>query len=111
MGVKFVLPILAAIALAFGSASAWGAAGVIGDPVCCCPAPKICKCHDHHDDPSSEPTLKRCAGGANVVYPELAIATLVAGPEETVVVVSPVVSPEVARELESRIVEPESPPF
>lgn len=55
--------------------------------------------------------MKRCAGDASVVYPEVAIATLVASPEETLVVISRVESPEVALEFESRIVEPESPPF
>jgi hypothetical protein len=30
------------------------------EPACCCPDPASCRCADHQEDPSSQPSLRAC---------------------------------------------------
>lgn len=30
------------------------------EPTCCCPDPASCRCADHQQDPSSQPSLRAC---------------------------------------------------
>ena len=70
---RWLLPIIAAIAIGGSSVVAFAAAGMTGKSECCCPVKAKCKCHDH-DDPSSTPTMKRCGGEGKLVAPMLAAA-------------------------------------
>ena len=108
---RWLLPVIAAIALVGSSITAWAAAGMIGDPTCCCPVKAKCKCHDHDGKPAP-PTLKRCGGEAKLVAPAVTIAiaaaevALAIEPRESIVptIAAPPLPP-------SPSYAPEKPPF
>lgn len=77
---RWLVPIVAAVLLAGQSVAAWAAAGTFGEPTCCCPQPKQCKCHDHGGT-SAESKLRRCTGDAKLVAPAPLVAAPPAVPE------------------------------
>ena len=54
---RWLLPIVAMLAVLGRAVTTYAAAGPVGS-ACCCPSPDDCKCHD--DAPSQEPVMKRC---------------------------------------------------
>jgi hypothetical protein len=109
---RWWLPVFAVIALMCSSITSWAAAGMIGEPSCCCPDKAKCKCHDHDGEHNAAPTLKRCGGEAKWVAPMVSCAvfanppSLPIEPRVTAVMVStPEPSPD------DRTIEPETPPF
>lgn len=107
---RWLLPLVALLALLGQSVTAWAAAGVIGETECCCPQPKTCKCHDH--DRSHDSELRACKGDSELVLP----ARLVAAPPAAAVVsgdVAAVVSvpPSFPAMPAERSEPPEKPPF
>lgn len=109
---RWLLPIVAVIALVGSSVTAWAAAGVFGDTSCCCPVKARCTCHDHDGRPDPTPTLKKCGDGATRVAPVLVHA--IPPPEITVTVArraTPAATSDRPPILESRSIEPETPPF
>ena len=108
---RWLLPVIAAIALVGSSVTAWAAAGVIGDASCCCPVKAKCKCHDH-DGKDVEAKLKRCGGEAKLVTPVIHNAIPCVEPEivsEPRIVEIAQASEEHAPDDVTR--EPEKPPF
>ena len=71
---RWLLPIIAVIAIAGSSVAGVAAAGMTGDAACCCPVKAKCKCHDHDGNPGAPPTPKRCSGDGKLVAPMLAAA-------------------------------------
>jgi hypothetical protein len=108
---RWLLPVIAVLALLGQSVAAWAASGVIGAEDCCCPTPKRCKCPDH-GDPANQPELRRCAGEAQLVAPIAPAAVIPATPviarEVAVARVAPA-APLPAPEDRSE--PPEKPPF
>jgi hypothetical protein len=109
---RWLLPILAVITLLGSSVTAWAAAGLIGDPTCCCPVKAKCKCHDHEGKPDSKPTLKRCAGEAQLVSPAVtpvvATAEVPIANDVCITIVATVVPEPIP---DDRSIEPVTPPF
>src|SRR5690606_31612078 len=68
---RWILPIVAALAMLCSAVSGIAAAGAMGEPACCCPSPDRCKCHDHDGTPKPS-TLRRCSGELTLVAPALA---------------------------------------
>jgi len=103
--------VIAMLAFVGSSVSAWAAAGVIGEPTCCCPVKTACKCHDHDDGPSV-PTLKKCGGEAKLVAPAFVHAAIpdpiAVVTEATVATVIPLTPDGVP---DAPTYEPETPPF
>jgi hypothetical protein len=62
---RWLLPVLAVLALLGQAVTAYAAAGVIGESSCCCPSPSKCKC-DHDGKSSSTPEMQRCNGEAKL---------------------------------------------
>lgn len=109
---RWLLPIVAMLALLGQAVTAYAAAGVVGDASCCCPVKAKCKCHDHDGKPDSAPTLKRCAGDAKLVAPAIAHALAAIDLvvlDEPRVIASPIATPTPLPDDVSR--EPEKPPF
>lgn len=109
---RWLLPIIAVIALLGSSVTAWAAAGLIGDPTCCCPVKATCKCHDHDGKPDPAPTLKRCGGEIQLVSPAVtpavpATEVLIATDVRVALVETAVHEPI----PDDRTLEPETPPF
>lgn len=108
---RWLLPLVAVVALIGQSVTAYAAAGVIGDPTCCCPVKAKCKCHDHDGKPA-QPTLERCGGEATLVAPAVAIALPAIEPmiasEPRVTSASPHAPEPIPDDVS---VEPEKPPF
>ena len=111
MLLRWLLPVIAALSVLTGSVTAYAAAGMIGESVCCCPDPDTCKCHDHDGQPAPAPELKRCSGEAKSVAPHLVptiVPELVLHAEHrTRVTIVHALRPPPAE----RFVEIESPPF
>ena len=109
---RWLLPLIAVLALCGRAVTAYASAGWVGDTACCCPDPKTCKCHDHGDEPRPDPMLKRCAADAKQVAPDMTTLTL---PAPNVVAVELRVAPSVALEapilLSAPPVPPEPPPI
>lgn len=63
--VRWLLPVLAVLALLGQAVTAYAAAGVIAESKCCCPSPSKCKC-DHDGAPSPTPEMQRCSGEAHL---------------------------------------------
>jgi hypothetical protein len=109
---RWLIPLVAALALVGQSVAAWAAAGTFGAAHCCCPEPQRCKCHDH-GDPRNHAELRRCSGEAERVAP----APLVAAPPPPPVaagepVLAAIAPPPPPPALPARQPEPpESPPF
>jgi hypothetical protein len=109
---RWLLPVIAVLALLGSSVTSWAAAGVIGDSSCCCPVKAKCKCHDHDGKPNPTPTMKRCGGVAQLVAPVVAHAVINTEPPiATDVQVAIVASPDREPVPEDRSIEPETPPF
>ena len=111
---RWLLPLIAVLALCGRTVTAFAAAGWVGKTACCCPNPETCKCHEHDHDGKSRPhdTLKRCGGDATLVSPDAPVVTLsVHRPVTTALVVRALV--ELARPaLRSALpVPPEPPPI
>lgn len=111
MFVRWLLPVVAALAVLAGSVTAFAAAGVIAESACCCPDPDTCKCHDHDKDSHPEPELKRCAGTAKLVAPHLSGVTLPEAIVETVPRTITIVAHVNLPEPEPRYASIETPPF
>jgi hypothetical protein len=106
---RWLLPLVAVLAFFGQAVTAYAAAGTIGDPNCCCPTKRTCKCG--HEG-KTEPMMKRCNGDAKLVAPAPAVATVAAAPvieievrvtRASIVVFEPIPD-DVSRE-------PEKPPF
>ncbi len=72
---RWVLPLLAALALLGQPIASYADAGASRAVRCCCPDPDKCTCHDHggHDTSS----VKRCSsGGAELVTPVVLVAVV-----------------------------------
>ncbi len=110
MLLRWLLPIVAAIALLGNAAAAFAAAGTFGHSKCCCPSPKVCKCHDH-DKPKHDEQLRRCSGDAVKVTPVLQV-TVIPEPIETVALMAEVEIEHASTLVPDQFVtEPEKPPF
>jgi hypothetical protein len=108
---RWLLTVVAALAVLTGSVTAYAAAGLFGDSVCCCPDPDACKCHDHDVTPDDAPKLKRCSGDAQLVTPHVS-AAVVPEPaldveQRTTIVLDYAESPP----PDERYLDIESPPF
>ncbi len=108
---RWLLPVVAALAFLGQAVTAWAAAGVIGEARCCCPAPDRCKCHDH-DGSSSQSELRRCAGDAERVAPARLAAIPPAAPADGVALAAAPVAPPAppAAPPADRSDPPEKPP-
>jgi hypothetical protein len=108
---RWLLPLLAVLALCGRSVTAFAAAGWVGKVSCCCPNPEVCKCH-HDGKPRPDAELKRCNGGGTLIAPEDAGVTV---PALTVPAVTQVRATFVAFELTTLVsmlpVPPEPPPI
>lgn len=109
--VRWLLTIIAALAIAASSAVSFASSGVVGDSECCCPIKAKCKCHDHDRDPNSSPSLKQCSGEGKLVSPVAATAIAAPPPELTDVPRTLCPPPRIpARVPEDRSIEIETPP-
>lgn len=68
---RWLLPLIAVLALCGRAVTAYAAAGWVGNTECCCPDPKTCKCHDHEGKERPQAELKRCGGDATQVAPDM----------------------------------------
>lgn len=106
---RWLLPLVAALALVGQAATTYAAAGVVGSLHCCCPDLAHCKCS--HEAPKT-PTMKSCGqGDAKLVEPAVQVATTpvialaIAVQTTSAVVHAPMFAPE------DRPIEIEKPPF
>lgn len=109
---RWLLPIIAAIAVLGSSVMSWAGAGMIGDAACCCPVKAKCKCHDHDKQTSGAPVLKKCGGQGKLVTPVIVPAAL--APALDAWIEQPratVTEPHRPPIPEDRSIEPETPPF
>jgi hypothetical protein len=108
---RWLLPLVAVVALLGNAATTWAGAGMVGDTQCCCPDPERCKCHDHDGEAAPTSELKRCSGDVQIVAPIHLIAiapslvSIAAAPVATAVDVDP---PPIADHVPEP---PEKPPF
>ena len=110
MLLRWLLPIVAVFALLGNAVTAFAAAGTFGDSKCCCPNPKVCKCHDH-DHPKQDDQLRRCAGNAEKVAPVLQTIVIPPVLESVVVVAVHEVEYVTIVASDQYATEPEKPPF
>jgi hypothetical protein len=109
---RWLVPIFTVLALLGQSVTTYAATGVFGDAECCCPIKAKCKCHDHDGKSDQAPTLKRCAGEAELVAPAVIVAIPAVAPVlegEPRVTIAPALAP--ANILDDVSREPEKPPF
>ena len=110
MILRWLLPIVTALALVGQAVTAWAAAGVIGEASCCCPVPDDCKCHDHEGGGQTE--LRRCTGDAERVVPAPLAAAVPDVPEVACeVTVARAAPPSPPPLPDHRADPPEKPPF
>lgn len=106
---RWLLPIVAMLAVLGRAVTTYAAAGPVGT-ACCCPSPDDCNCHD--DAPSKDPVMKRCGTEPpSLVVPTgfLAVTSAVAVP---VVHCACVAITHSVRHLQDiRAPAPEKPPF
>jgi hypothetical protein len=108
---RWLLPIVAALALTGQAVAAWAAAGVTGEAACCCPSPERCKCPDHDGAPR-QAELRRCDGAGAQVAPAVLAAVLPAPPAVAALPAVTRVAPVVfATFPEAAPPPPEKPPF
>lgn len=110
--VRWLLPLVAALAFVGSSVTAWAAAGMIGESECCCPVKAKCKCHDHDKTPAPSAEIKRCNGEAELVVPAIPAGLLAVA--FTVPVPTRIQAPRVVMRVpipDDRTLEPETPPF
>ncbi len=110
MASRWLLPIIAVLALCGRAVTAFAAAGAFAEATCCCPDPTTCKCHDH-DAPKPAAEIKRCAGEAKLVAPVLTVATVPAEIVTMPVRAAQVVEHAVMPLADDHHVELETPPF
>ncbi len=109
---RWLLPLIAVLALCGRTVTAFAAAGWVGKLTCCCPDPETCKCHDHDGTKRPDPELKRCGGDAKLVSPDAPIITMpVRAPATTASVISIVPAPELVSLTSVIPVPPEPPPI
>jgi len=109
---RWLLPLIAAIALMGSSVMAWAAAGFIGEAACCCPDKATCKCHDHGKDKQHDTEMNKCTGKADFVLPAVVSAVQPAvDPIAVIVRTNGVATPVVDPIPEPRTIEIETPPF
>lgn len=108
---RWLLPIVTAIALLGTTMTAFAAAGFVGESECCCPDPDACKCHDHDKDPVPDTTMKKCGGEAKMVSPTVIVAMMPEPVTLTATTTSTVVEHESAPRPPDRVTRPEKPPF
>jgi hypothetical protein len=115
VSLRVLLPIVAMFALVAvlgASTMAWAAAGLSGDPACCCPIPAKCKCGDHDPRRGTAASIEECREPVTLVAPSVEIAivpvvTLWMATQRDAVPVDVVL----AAMPDSRFVQPETPPF
>jgi len=101
---------LAVFALLGRTVTTYAAAGIYGDP-CCCPNPKICKCHDH-DDPPRDPVMKRCGVDKQVsISPTTFLAIAPAIESQPVPQIAVAITHAVPELHDRSIPPPDKPPF
>ena len=76
---RWLLPIVAALAVLGHAVTTFAAAGLVGD-ACCCPNPTLCKCHDHDRAPSPDPTMKRCSTDPQILITPDVLAAITPAP-------------------------------
>lgn len=111
MFLRWLLPIVAAIALLGTTTTAFAAAGFVGKSECCCPDPDTCKCHDHDKDPVPETTMKKCGGTAKLVSPTVMVATMPEPITLSSTTTTTVVEHAPAPKPPDHFTRPEKPPF
>lgn len=101
---------LAVFALLGRTVTTYAAAGVFGDP-CCCPNPKVCKCHDH-GDPPRDPVMKRCSTEKQITISPTTFAAIAPAIESRAV---PQIATAIAHAIpalhDRSIPPPDKPPF
>jgi len=107
---RWLLPIVAAFALLGNAITAFAAAGTFGHSKCCCPNPKVCKCHDH-DHPKHDDQMRRCAGEAEKVAPVLKTVVMPETVETVVLMSEHTIEYVTIAASDQYISEPEKPPF
>jgi hypothetical protein len=109
---RWLLPLITAIAFMGSSALTWAASGIIGESECCCPDKTKCKCHDHDGKPRRDAELKRCGGEAKLVTPVVISAVTPVIPDAMFIAPAERVETVAAQPVPTdRTVEPEKPPF
>lgn len=113
MPLRWLITLLAFVALAGQTSAAFASAGLQIDVRCCCPDPSTCKCHDHPGRSDSDHSVDKCGGGEHVVALELTsmppLATALEVTPVRAVARSPVAFVPVIPD--DRFVEVETPPF
>jgi hypothetical protein len=107
---RWLLPIVAVFALLGNAVAAFAAAGTFGHSKCCCPNPKVCKCHDH-DKPRPDEQMRRCAGDAVKAAPHLQVIAMPAVLETVNVIAEHELEYVTILADDQYITEPEKPPF
>lgn len=110
MLLRWLLPVIALVALLGNAVNAFAAAGMFERSTCCCPNPKLCKCHDH-DDPRPDDTLQKCGGDAAKVAPALQTVIVPEVRETVQVVTQSVVEHATIIAVDQIVSHPEKPPF
>lgn len=109
---RWLLPLIAVLALCGRTVTAFAAAGWCGKTACCCPNPQACKCHDHGGKQRPAAELKRCGGDAKLVAPDAPIGTLPAQVPVATATIAAVLAPvATATAISVSPVPPEPPPI
>ena len=109
---RWLLPLIAMLALCGRAVTAFAAAGWVGNTACCCPDPRTCKCHDHDRGRRPGAELKRCGGDAKLVAPDAPVVVLAPrAPDAIETVCSVVVEVALPPALSTLPVPPEPPPI
>ncbi len=113
MPLRWLITLLAFVALTGQAAAAFASAGRVTDVRCCCPDPSTCKCHDHPGRSSSDQSANKCGGGEHVAALELTSLPPAPVPPEITPARADAPSPIpfVPAIPDDRFVEVESPPF
>lgn len=107
---RWLLPIVAVLAVMGRSVTTFAAAGIYGD-ACCCPNPDTCKCHDH-DAPPADPVMKRCGSEKQIsISPTSFLAIAPAIETQPVSRVAAAVAHEIPELHDTFAPPPEKPPF
>ena len=109
---RWLLPLIAALAVLGSAVTTWAAAGFIDSVECCCPDKSKCKCHEGHEKPRQHDVMKKCHGATKWVAPVVTPAV----PEPVTAVttdvrVQVVMTTQIAATPTSPTYEPETPPF
>jgi hypothetical protein len=108
---RWLVPIVTALAIIGQSVTAWAAAGTFGASECCCPDPDTCKCLDHGDSPDHA-ELRRCSGDAQLVAPAPLVAIPPVAPAPACDVrIARAAPPPLPAPRADRAEPPEPPPF